>query len=286
MGSEPPITETPLTPGTRSNCRKVSRYLARSWPAVMPASEVRETLKERTLRGSKPGLTSQRAARLRIIGAGLMIRSLAALWDVNPGFDPRNVLSFNVSLTSDAGITAGQLRAKYRETLRQFERVPGVKGVSVIGGSLPMTGDSEVPFWIEGQPNPANENEMPFALFYLVSPAYQPVMRIPLERGRFFNARDDEHTPVVAVIDSSFAHKYFPGQDPVGRHLNVGLLDIQPEIVGVSGHVEHWGLGSRGHENLQAQIYLLVWQVPDRFWPLLANGAGYVVRSEERRVGK
>jgi len=120
---------------------------------------------------------------------------------------------------------------------------------------------------------------MPFALFYLVSPAYQPVMRIPMERGRFFNARDDEHTPVVAVIDASFAHKYFPGQDPVGKHLNIGLLDIQPEIVGVSGHVEHLGLGSRGHENLQAQIYLLVWQVPDRFWPLLANGVGWVART-------
>jgi len=224
-------------------------------------------------------------ALVLLIGAGLMIRSLAALWGVNPGFDARNVLSFNISVTSDPAITADQLRAKYRETLRQFERVPGVDGVSVIGGSLPMTGDSEVPFWIEGQAKPANENEMPFALFYLVSPAYQPVMRIPMERGRFFNARDDEHTPVVAVIDASFAHKYFPGQDPVGKHLNIGLLDIQPEIVGVSGHVEHWGLGSRGHENLQAQIYLLVWQVPDRFWPLLANGAGYVARTAGAPAG-
>jgi predicted permease len=218
-------------------------------------------------------------ALVLLIGAGLMIRSLAALWGVNPGFDARNVLSFDVSFTSDPAITADQLRAKYRETLRQFERLPGIDGVSAMGGSLPMTGDSEVPFWIEGQPKPANENEMPFALFYLVSPAYQPVMRIPMERGRFFSARDDEHTPVVAVIDSSFAHKYFPGQDPVGKHLNIGLLDLQPEIVGVSGHVEHWGLGSRGHENLQAQIYLLMWQVPDRFWPLLANGAGWVART-------
>jgi len=218
-------------------------------------------------------------ALVLLIGAGLMIRSLAALWGVNPGFDPHNVLSYNISVTSDAAITADQLRAKYRETLRQFESVPGVQGVSVIGGALPMTGDSEVPFWVEGQPKPANENEMPFALFYLVTPAYQQVMRTPLERGRFFNTREDEHTLVVAVIDASFAHKYFSGQDPVGKHLNVGLLDIQPEIVGVVGHVEHWGLGSREHQNLQSQIYLLVWQVPDRFWPLLANGSGYVVRT-------
>src|SRR4029077_9050517 len=112
----------------------------------------------------------------------------------------------------------------------------------------------------------------------LVTPAYQQAMRIPLERGRFFNARDDERAPAVAVIDSSFARKSFPGQDPVGKRLNLGLLEIQPEIVGVSGHVEHWGLGSREHQDLQSQLCLPVWQVPDRFWPLLANGGQYVAR--------
>ena len=218
-------------------------------------------------------------ALVLLIGAGLMIRSLAALWGVNPGFDARRVLTYDISFTSPADVTAGQLRAKYRESLRQFENVPGVENVSMMGGSLPMTGDSEVPFWIEGQPKPANQNEMPFALFYLVTSGYAPAMRIPLERGRFFNIRDDEHTSVVAVIDSSFARKHFPGQDPVGKHLNIGLLDMQPEIVGVAGHVEHWGLGSREHQDLQSQIYLLVWQIPDRFWPLLANGVGWVART-------
>jgi predicted permease len=224
-------------------------------------------------------ITEMAMALVLLVGAGLMIRSLAALWRVNPGFDPRNVLAFNVSFVSDPAITAGQLRAKYREAIRHFQSAPGIEAVSMMGGALPMTGDSEVPFWIEGQPKPANQNEMPFALFYLVTPAYQPVMRISMERGRFFNTREDEHSPVVAVIDASFAQKYFPGQDPVGKHLNVGLLDIQPEIVGVAGHVEHWGLGSREHQNLQAQIYLLIWQVPDRFWPLLANGSDWVART-------
>jgi predicted permease len=166
-----------------------------------------------------------------------------------------------------------------------LESIPGIEAVSQMGGSLPMTGDSEVPFWVEGQPKPANENEMPFALFYLVTPAYPQAMRIPIERGRFFNARDDEHSPIVAVIDSSFAQKHFAGEDPVGKHLNLALLDIQPEIVGVVGHVEHWGLGSREHQNLQSQLYLLVWQVPDRFWPLLANGSGYVARTAGAPLG-
>jgi predicted permease len=224
-------------------------------------------------------------ALVLLVGAGLMIRSLAALWGINPGFDPRHALSFQTSLTSDPSVTPEQLRAKYRESVRQFEGVPGVESVSMIGGSLPMTGDSEVPFWLEGQPKPANENEMPFALFYLVTPSYQRAMRIPIQRGRFLSERDDEHTPAVAVIDATFARKYFQNADPVGKRLNLALFDVQPEIVGVVGHVEHWGLGAKGHESLQSQIYLSVWQVPDRFWSLLSNGSGYIARTTASPLG-
>ena len=218
-------------------------------------------------------------ALVLLVGAGLMIRSLAELWKIDPGFEPQHALSFNISLTSDPSVTADQLRSKYRESLRLFAGVPGVESVAMIGGSLPMTGDSEVPFWLEGEPKPANDNDMPFALFYLVTPRYGEAMRIPMQRGRFFNDHDDEHAPAVAVIDAAFARKHFPNVDPVGKRLNVGLLDMQPEIIGVLGHVEHWGLGAKGHETLQAQLYLPVWQVPERFWPLLSKGSGYVART-------
>ncbi|HEX8766259.1 MAG TPA: ABC transporter permease, partial [Candidatus Acidoferrum sp.] len=257
-------------------------------PAIkMLQPRVSETLKEggRGLSGARHRTQSvfvvleMAMALVLLIGAGLMIRSLAALWGINPGFEARNVLAFAISLTSDPSVTPTQLRAKYRETMRRFESVPGVESAAMIAGSLPMTGDSEVPFWLEGQPKPASDNEMPFALFYLVTPRYQEVMRIPIERGRFLNDHDDEHSSQVAVIDASFARKYFPNTDPIGKRLNIGLIDIQPEIVGVVGHVEHWGLGAKGHDNLQAQIYLPVWQVPDRFWTLLAGGSGYVART-------
>ena len=119
-----------------------------------------------------------------LIGAGLMIRSLAALWSINPGFNPKNVLEFSISSTFGQGVTADQLRTKYRETLRQIRNVPGVEDVAMTGGSLPMSGDSELPFWVEGKPKPATEQEMSLALFYLVTPQYQDAMRIPLERGR------------------------------------------------------------------------------------------------------
>ncbi len=256
-------------------------------------SNMHETLKEGGRGGSGTRHRTQSVfvivevamALVLLVGAGLMIRSLVALAKIDPGFDARNVLSFNTSLNSAKDVTATQLRANYRESLRQLQAVPGIESSSLIAGSLPMTGDSEVPFWLEGQAKPANENDMPFALFYCVNPGYQPALRIPVQRGRFFTDRDDEHSPAVVVIDANFAHKYFPNENPVGKHLNVGLFDIQPEIVGVVGHVEHWGLGAKGHETLQSQLYLPVWQVPDKLWPLFANGSGYVARTSGAPLG-
>jgi predicted permease len=256
-------------------------------------TDLHDTLKEGGRGGSGARHGAQRTfvafemamALVLLIGAGLMLRSLGALWSINPGFDPHNALAFSLSLTSTEEKTADQLRAKYLASVQQIEAIPGVESVSMLGGSLPMTGDSELPFWIEGQPKPATQQEMPSALFYLVTPGYKSAMRIPLERGRFFTAQDDQHAPTVALIDASFARKFFPNQDPIGKHVNLALLDVQPEIIGVLGHVEHWGLGNTAHQDLQAQIYLPVWQVPDRFWPLLANGCNYVVRTSAAPMG-
>ncbi len=220
-----------------------------------------------------------------LIGAGLMIRSLAALWSINPGFSPKNVFEFSISSTFGQGVTADQLRTKYRETLRQIRNVPGVEDVAMTGGSLPMSGDSELPFWVEGKPKPATEQEMSLALFYLVTPQYQDAMRIPLERGRLFTDRDDEHAPMVMLVDADFAHTYFPNEDPIGKRVNLAFLNFQAEIVGVVGHVEHWGLGSKQNQNLQAQMYLPLWQVPDPFWTLLQHGGEYVARTAGTPMG-
>ena len=219
-------------------------------------------------------------ALVLLIGAGLMIRSIRALWAVDPGFDPRHAVSFSVSLAPGENRTPAELRAKYRESLRAFEAVRGVTHVSLLGGSLPMSGDSEVPFWRDGQPRPATLNEMPQALFYLVTPGYLPAMGIPLRAGRFLTDRDDERAPSVAVIDEAFARRHFSGENPVGKRLHVALLDLEPEIVGVVGHVEHWGLGNAEHPTLQAEIYLPLFQLPDKFWSLVSTGVGLVARTE------
>jgi len=151
--------------------------------------------------------------------------------------------------------------------------------LSLQGGSLPMTGDSELPFWRDDRAKPANVGDMPLALFYLVTPGYLPAMGIPLRRGRFVTDQDDERAPAVVVVDEAFAKKHFPNEDPIGKRIHLALIDTEPEIVGVVGHVEHWGLGDMEHQGLQSEIYLPVWQLPDKFWTLVLNGTSFVART-------
>jgi putative ABC transport system permease protein len=212
-----------------------------------------------------------------LAGAGLMIRSLAKLWSVDPGFDPHHVLGFYTSappLTSPEAI-----RANWLAVQAKLQALPGIEAASLTLGSRPMGGDSDVPFWIEGHPKPATQNEMKSTLFYLVQPEYRKVMRIPLLRGRFLTPQDNEHAPLVTVIDQRFAELYFPGQNPVGQRLNFTIINTQAEIVGIVGHVKQWGLDENAKSPILAQCYLPISQIPDRFLSLLQGNTGFVVRT-------
>ncbi|MFZ3216072.1 MAG: ABC transporter permease [Candidatus Acidiferrales bacterium] len=207
-------------------------------------------------------------ALVLLIGAGLMIRSLADLWSVNPGFDPHGVLTFQVSLSPSLGVNAETSRNAIRQLGDTLRNVPGVEAVSSTRGSLPMDGDSEYPFWLDGRPKPANVSEMKQSLVYLTSPGYLDAMGIPLHRGRFFTADDNERAPAVVVIDERFAREYFPNEDPIGKRIHLEILDMEAEVVGVVGHVKHWGLDVDGDakHSIVAQAYIPFMQLPDRFW--------------------
>jgi len=208
-----------------------------------------------------------------------MIRSLIILWHSNPGFNPKNVITFSVSFSADQLSSPAKARQAIRDVAAKFDSIPGVVGSSGMGGSLPMQGDSELPFWLEGQPKPASQSEMPDALFYAAQPDYLKVMDIPLLRGRFLTDSDDEHAPFALVIDREFARQYFPNEDPIGKRINLGLLNLSGQIVGIVGHVNHWGLADKGHKNLQAQMYFSILQFPDQVFSLLSGGLEMVVRT-------
>ena len=218
-------------------------------------------------------------ALVLLVGAGLMIRSLANLWGVNPGFDPRHVITFSVSYPSTPGATPDAIRALVRQVQDTVAAVPGVESAALSAGGIPMTGDSELPFWIDGQPKPATDSEMKAALFYVVEPDYLKAMAIPLERGRFLTPADNEHSPFVIAIDEQFAKIYFAGQNPIGRRVHTAILNGVSEIVGVVGHVKQWGLAEDAHAPIQAQFYMSIAQAPEQFLPLLARGGLFVART-------
>jgi predicted permease len=143
-----------------------------------------------------------------LVGAGLTIRSLAKLWSVDPGFNPHNVLTFGLSLPpSIVGAKPDAIRTTFREFDDKIASIAGVQAVSQTWGAVPLSGDDEQLFWLEGQPKPTHENDMNWAIDYIVEPDYLKAMGIPLLRGRFFTPQDNEHSPRVVVIDEVFAQK-------------------------------------------------------------------------------
>jgi predicted permease len=219
-------------------------------------------------------------ALVLLVGAGLMVRSLIVLWRTNPGFDPANVVTFGLALPpSIRGAPADAIRSQIRDIDRKFAATPGVEAASQSWGAFPLGSDDEQLFWIDGDPKPASENDMKWSLSYVVQPDYLNVLKIPLNRGRFFNEHDDERSPAVAVVDEEFVRKYFPGENPIGKRVHVSHLDIAAngklfEIVGVVGHVNQWGLDSDFKEELRAQIYFSCLQMPDDYIVGVPGGGG------------
>jgi predicted permease len=219
-------------------------------------------------------------ALILLVGAGLMLRSLAALWQVNPGFNPSHAITFNLALPASPTTTSAETRARLRAFDEKIRAIPGVEAVSATLGSRPMKHDSTEAFWIEGQPKPANINEMNQALFSLAESGFEQAMGITMERGRFITPQDDERSPVVIVIDDAFARMYFPHQDPVGKHVHLAGFGVQAEIVGVAGHVKQWGLDTDSKSAIEAQFYYPFMQLPEKLMPLAATGVVVVLRAK------
>ena len=146
-----------------------------------------------------------------LIGAGLTIRSLAGLWSIDPGFNPHDVLTLGLSLPpAMMNAKPEAIRSAFREFDAKVASLPGVHAVSQTWGAIPFSDDDEQLFWLDGQAKPANDNDMNWAIDYIVEPDYLQAMGIPLQRGRFFTPQDNENSPLVVVVDEMFAQKYFP----------------------------------------------------------------------------
>ena len=171
-----------------------------------------------------------------LVGAGLLLQSFRRVLQVDPGFNPQNLLAMQVSVNNPDGQQIANFFQQLQENVRHL---PGVKAVAVSNG-LPFEGANFPTFIIEGRPMP--EDNKPNGQRYTVSPDYFQTMGIALLKGRLFTAEDTRDSQPVIVIDEVLAQKYFPNEEPIGQRLKHGVTTPSLEIVGVVRHVEPYGL--------------------------------------------
>jgi putative ABC transport system permease protein len=245
--------------------------------------ELTEALKE----GGRGATAGTRSNRLRnglivaeialalalLVGAGLLMKGFARLQNVSPGFDPRNVLTTELSLPQ-AKYASGQPVADfYAELVRRSQTLPGVEAAALTM-ILPLSGtNSDNSFTIEGRA-PIQEKIFPDEEIRVITPDYFRVLRVPLLAGRFFDQRDNGDAPKAVIINQAFARKWFRSENPIGKRItqdDPGKPNVQwMTIVGVVGDVRH-----RGLDYLPApEYYLPHAQLPYRVMTL-------AVRSEQ-----
>jgi predicted permease len=173
-----------------------------------------------------------------LIGAGLLIRSFDKLMRVNPGFNHTHLITFRVGMPPKR-FQDEKLLQLTQQLQARFATVPGVQQ-STYGFPLPLAGNMDITFSIDGRPNPPGED--PGARASVVAANFFESLQIPLRRGRFFTAAEDRaSSPLVVIINQAFADRFFPGEDALGKRLVTGLSPgdkPQPqEIVGIVGNV-------------------------------------------------
>jgi putative ABC transport system permease protein len=204
-----------------------------------------------------------------LVGAGLLIKSFVRLRNTNPGFDPRGTLTASVSLPSAKYADDDRVRNFYAQATERVARLPGVESVGAIL-PLPLSNNSmRTSFAVGGRPAPS-AGDRPVADARIVTPGYLRAMGVPLLRGRDFDARDGDKAPKVIIVNETFARRFFPGEDALGKRLNLGLNDIDGEIVGVVGDVRHRRLDSEPG----AEYYVPAAQVPINQFSLVVRTRG------------
>ena len=178
-----------------------------------------------------------------LVSAGLLLQSLARLYDVDPGFRPDHVLTMSVSLSPTQYDTDAKRAGFYTQLVDRVEALPGVEHASLTL-TLPTAGWAGTPIQITGRPEPPL-NQRPIAVVQLISPDYFSTLGIPLKRGRAFTIGDKAGAPGVAIIDENLARRFWPqyprGEDPIGQHLMVGSNRQPLQIVGIAAGVYQQG---------------------------------------------
>jgi predicted permease len=211
-------------------------------------------------------ITEIALAVLLLISAGMLARTLLYLSSREPGVNIRNVLIARVALSPATLADPGRTRAAWQNLLEHVRHVPGVQSTAIVD-TVPMReGNNQIHYWTSAAPPP--KDKQPLAIATSVTPDYLKVMGLPLRRGRFFSDHDRMKTEPVVVIDEVMAQQAFGSEEAVGKHVWINLaLNTAPEpalVIGVVGHVRHWGLAGDDEAPVRAQLYYPFAQVPDK----------------------
>jgi putative ABC transport system permease protein len=234
--------------------------------------DVNEPLKEGGRSASTSGRNSLRhvlvasevaLALVVLCGAGLMIKSMTRLLGVDPGFNPKNVLTMQLSVPQEEIYVGPPGLPQFCQDLDEHvSAIPGVLSVGAVG-HLPLEGNAGRGFQVEGQP-PADPGRMPGANYTVACPNYFRTMGIPVLKGREFTQRDTLTAPGVIVINETMAHKFWPKDDPVGRAIRLGGSGgPRLTVVGVVGDVHHQGLDAPMREQFFRPY-------PQAGWPVMS----------------
>jgi len=258
-----------LAPALRAPVREVEQILRAGARTI--------TANARRLHGSFV-ISEIALAVVLLVAAGMLGRTLLHLTALDPGVNIRNVLVTRMALSPATLSSPASVRAGWQDILDRAHKVPGVQSIATVD-TVPMReGNNQLGFWPTADVPP--ENQRPLALATSVSPDYLTVMGIPLREGRFFDDHDRLGSEPVLVIDDVLAQQAFSGQDPLGKQLWVpDMTPLPARVVGVVGHVRHWGLAGDDQAEVRAQFYYPFAQVPDHLLRRWSELMSIVVRT-------
>jgi len=213
-----------------------------------------------------------------LAAAGTLGRTLLTLSSLDPGLDVHNVLTARFAISPSLVERPAAIRAAWQEAIDRAALVPGVQVVALTDIVPMRPGENTLPYATNADPVPVTQ--LPSALASGVTPSYPRVMGIPLRHGRFIDDHDRLGSDPVIVVDENLARHAFGSTDVVGRQLWIRALSTAPvQIVGVVGHVRHWGLGADDQSSVQDQIYYPLAQVPDSLLHFFSSIMSIAVRT-------
>jgi putative ABC transport system permease protein len=203
-----------------------------------------------------------------LVGAGLMIRSVANLVGVHPGFDARGVLTMQISMVGTAYAKDEAVVQKTDQIVARLKALPGIEAAAS-AGQIPLGGNGDTwGFHVEGRPSGPGD---PSVERYSVTPEYFAVMRIPLRRGRLFTDADRAGAEHVMIVGEQTARTLWPGSDPIGQHVRIGGYDGPLRtIVGIVGDVRHHELAALP----TMQMYTPQAQLTDSYLTMVVRSGG------------